>query len=426
MFPNPFGHLPAPDSDGAVARGVRRLGHLDIPGGAQVLARGGFAFVAHMSPPDGTTIIDIRDPRSPRVVARVTLPDDRSHSHKVALHGDRMLVNSQRNRRKFFKKGEALAKLDDGTRSDAELAAAIGVKQGDVAVLRAAARDGYDEAGYRVYDIADPARPREIAFRRTGGFGVHGIDFNGRHAFVSTEMDGFKGNILVIDDLSDPANPREVAREWIPGQKAGEAGDGGSGGRQLHHGLCRGDRFWGAWWQAGVRVHDVSDPASPRLLGAYTYHPPFPEPTHTVLPIARTHAGRALALVIDEAHDPHPVGRSRGALWVFDVEDPAAMRPLSLFELGELESPWSGAGRFGAGQIAERDTGDRVFSTWFAGGLRVLDIADPTAPTEIAFFIPPAAPGTAAPESMDVEVDERGIVLLLDRWRGLDILDVTA
>ena len=426
MTPNPFGHLPTPDSDGAVAHGVRRIAHLDIPGGAQVVVKGGLAFVAHMSPPDGTTIVDIRDPSAPKVVGRIVLPDDRSHSHKLAVHGDLMLVNSQRNRRKFFKKGEALAKLDDGSRSDANLAATIGVKESDVAVLRESVAQGYDQAGYRVYDVSDPTRPREIAFRHTGGFGVHAIDFDGRYAFASTEMDGFKSNILVIDDLSDPARPHEVSRVWIPGQKVGEAGNGGSGGRQLHHGLRIGNRFWGAWWQAGVRVHDVSDPANPRLLGEYNYHPPFPEPTHTVLPIAKKHDGRALALVIDEAHDPHPVGRSRGALWVFDVEDLSAMKPLSLYELGELESPYSGAGRFGAGQITERDTGDRVFATWFAGGLRVIDIVDPTAPRETGFYIPPPAPGRPTPESMDVEMDERGLVLLLDRWRGLDILDVTA
>ena len=425
MIPNPFGHLPTPDADGAIARGVRRVAHLDIPGGAQVLVQGGYAYVAHMSPPDGTTVIDVHDPAKPKVVARITLPDASTHTHKVAVKDGLMLVNSQRNRRKFFKKGEALAKLDDGSRSESDLAVALGIKETDVAVLREAVQTGYDLGGYRIYDIADPAKPREIAFRRTGGFGVHGVDFDGRYAFVSTEMDGFRGNILVIDDLADPAKPQEVARWWLPGQKAGEAGDGGTGGRQLHHGLRCGDRFWGACWQAGIRVLDVADPAAPREIGAYNYHPPFPEPTHTVMAIGKKHQGRDLALAIDESHDPHPVGRSRGALWVFDVADPAAMQPISLFELGEMDSPWSRVGRFGAGQIVERDTGDHVYSTWFAGGLRVVDIADPTAPNEIAFYIPPPPPGFDAPESMDVELDGRGVVFLLDRRRGLDILETT-
>ncbi len=409
---------------------IRRLAHLDIPGGAQVVARNGYAVVGHMSPPAGTSIIDIRDPRNPTVVASIDLPADHSHSHKVAIHGDLMLVNSQRNRRKFFRKAANLTETERSLAAslgraptDTDIAAVIGVKAAEIPLLRKELAEGYAFPGFRVSDIADPVNPREIAFKKTGGQGVHGLDFDGRYAYTSTEMDGFRGNILVTYDLAEPAAPQEVSRWWLPGQKTGEAGDGGTGGRQLHHGLRCGNRFWGACWQAGIRVLDIADPAAPREIGAYDYHPPFPEPTHTVLEIAKKHDGKDLALVIDEAHDPHPTGRSRGAFWVFDVSDPADMKPLSLFELGEMDSPWSRLGRFGAGQIVERDTGDRVFSTWFAGGLRVLDISDPTAPAETAFYIPTPAPGAGAPESMDVDVDERGIVSLLDRNGGLDILE---
>ena len=234
MIANPFGHLPAPDADGAIARGVRRVAHLDIPGGAQVLVQGGYAYVAHMSPPDGTTVIDVHDPVRPKVVARITLPDASTHTHKVAVKGGLMLVQQPAQSAQVLQEGEALTKLDDGSRSNADLAAALGVREADVAVLREAVQTGYDLGGYRIYDIADPAKPREIVFRRTGGFGVHGIDFDGRYAFVSTEMDGFRGNILVIDDLADPTKPQEVARWWLPGQKtARRATAAPEGGRSI-------------------------------------------------------------------------------------------------------------------------------------------------------------------------------------------------
>ncbi len=67
-----------------------------------------------------------------------------------------------------------------------------------------------------------------------------------------------------------------------------------------------------------------------------------------------------------------------------------------------------------------------MFATWFAGGLRVVDIKDSSKPTEIGHFIPPPPKGAAAPQSMDAEVDERGLVYLLDRNGALDILEVTA
>jgi hypothetical protein len=414
-----------------VAQGIRPLAHVDIPGGAQVVVSGGIAFVGHIKPPVGTTVIDIRDPRHPRILAQVKVRDDRSHAHKVMVAGDLMLVNSQRDRRKFFKRGERLTKVEAAltsdlgrSPSDAEVATEIGVKEKDVPVLRQALHEGYENGGFCLYDVADPANPKLISFQRTGGFGVHGFDFDGRYAYVSTEMDGFRGNILVNYDVSDPARPSEVSRWWLPGQAPGEDGPGGTGGRQIHHGLRCGDRFWAACWQAGIYVLDVSDLANPAVLGSYNYHPPFPEPTHTVMALPQKHEGRDLALVIDEEHDPHPKGQPHAALWVFDVTDPAAMKPISVFEVSERDSPWSRAGRFGASQFVEHPTGDKVFATWFAGGLRVVDIADPTCPREVAYYIPAPRMDFPAPESMDVEVDDRGVICLLDRNRGLDILEL--
>jgi hypothetical protein len=56
-----------------LARNVRRLGHLDLPGAGQVTVAGSHAYVGHIPNPDhlGTSIIDISDPRKPRVVATV-------------------------------------------------------------------------------------------------------------------------------------------------------------------------------------------------------------------------------------------------------------------------------------------------------------------------------------------------------------------
>ncbi len=47
-----------------LARNVKRIGHLDIPGGGQVVVQDGYAYVGHMKPPHGTSIIDVSDPAS--------------------------------------------------------------------------------------------------------------------------------------------------------------------------------------------------------------------------------------------------------------------------------------------------------------------------------------------------------------------------
>ena len=57
----------------AIASNVRRIAHLDIPGGGQVEVRDGLAIVGHIAPPHGTTLVDVSDPRNPRVLARIDL-----------------------------------------------------------------------------------------------------------------------------------------------------------------------------------------------------------------------------------------------------------------------------------------------------------------------------------------------------------------
>ena len=112
-------------------------------------------------------------------------------------------------------------------------------------------------------------------------------------------------------------------------------------------------------------------------------------------------------------------------MWVFDVGDLGRMTPLSTFHVSEADSPWSrvpGA-RFGAHQFQEHFRDTRVYATWFSGGLRIVDIADPLLPEEIGYFVPEPGKGASAPQSNDVDVDNRGLIYLLDRINGLDILE---
>jgi len=74
---------------------VRHLSRMELPGGGQVVAQGKYAFVGHQHRPDGTTILDISDPRKPVIVSKLMTSHPMSHSHKVRVVGDLMLVNSE-------------------------------------------------------------------------------------------------------------------------------------------------------------------------------------------------------------------------------------------------------------------------------------------------------------------------------------------
>ena len=44
--------------------GLRQVGYVDCAGGGQVVVVDGIAYVGHMRSPHGTSIIDVRDPRT--------------------------------------------------------------------------------------------------------------------------------------------------------------------------------------------------------------------------------------------------------------------------------------------------------------------------------------------------------------------------
>ena len=290
--------------------------------------------------------------------------------------------------------------------------------------VRTFLENGYNDGGFRVWNISDPANPELLSYVKTHGFGVHRFDMDENYAYISTEMDGYVGNILVIYDLTDPHKPVEVSRWHMPGQHiaGGEKPTWTGYKNRLHHALRVGNELWAAVWNAGFHVIDITDITKPKTIAEYNYHPPFPEPTHTALPCAQRLDGRRIAVVMDEEHQHHP-GRLHAFMWLFDVTDLNNIHALSAFDVSEMESPWSrSGGRFGAHQFREKLDDTLVYATWFSGGLRVIDIADPTQPQEIAHYIPPPPPGFPSPQSNDVDVDENGFIYLLDRNVGLDIL----
>jgi hypothetical protein len=417
-------------AEGQLARNIRLLGRMEIEGGGQVVVQDGYAYVGHMKPPKGTSIIDVSDPAAPRVVSHIAPPDAWSHTHKVRVSGDLMITNVEMDRRHFLRKGDRIAglraELGAGV-TDAALADVLGVKDSDIPVLEAAVARGYTSGGFRVWDIRDRAKPKALSYVRTHGFGVHRFDMDARYAYISTEMPGYIGNILVIYDLADPGNPVEVSRWHMPGQHvaAGEVPTGKGYSHRLHHAMRCGDELWAAVWHAGMRVLDASDITAPRQIASYRWPAAIPEPTHTVMPLEQSINGRRYAVAIDEEHDHQP-GRLHGFIWVLDVTDLSAIEPVAAWDLSERASPWVGqpGARFGAHQFREKLDSTLVYAAWFAGGLRVLDLADPLLPVEVAHYIP-TPPDGAPPQSNDVDVGPDGRIYLLDRVSGLDILEMT-
>lgn len=367
------------------ARGVRVIGHADIPGGGKVIVRDGYAYIGHLRPPHGTSILDVRDPARPKLVAEVGGLPPNTHTHKVEVRDDLLFVNVE------------------------QLKGTSGPFQG----------------GIKVYNVSQRSRPREVAFYRTGGRGVHRFSLDDRYAYVSTEMEGYRGAITVILDMRDPLRPEEVSRWWLPGQWTGGREEPSWQGpaHRTHHPIRLGERLYVSLVFGGMAILDIGDIRRPRLVGRFRWSPSYHNSTHTTLPVPFPLKNRRWVIVVEEDVTEDTWEDPPACVWMVDVTDETNPIPVSTYQLSFEGFPRMG--RFGAHQPWEGFDGTRLYVTWFSGGLRVLDCADPFRVVEVGHYIPDPAPDQAVIQSNDVWRDERGLVYLLDRHRGLDILEST-
>lgn len=371
------------------AENTRLLGHIDCPGGGQVWVEGTTLYVGHMRQPTGTSIYDVADPRAPRLLARIDVPPG-WHSHKVRVANGLMLVNHER-------QGQGGAEEFGG--------------------------------GLAIYDVTRPAEPRLVSKWRTAGSGVHRYDFDGRYAYISPTAEGYVGNIVMILDLADPAHPREAGRWWMPGQwqAGGEPypWDGWVKPR-CHHPLRRGDRLYVSYWHHGLVILDIADLGAPKPVAMTNTSPVYPHPTHTCLPMAAPLKGRDIMIVADE--DVAKLWPAPPAFtWVYDITVERQPVPIATWQVEGLDP--DGAPQepmTGCHQPSERLAGSVVPFAWFAQGLRLVDFADPYRPREVGHYVPATPNGGTRPSSNDVTLDARGLLYLVDRVNGIDIIETTA
>jgi hypothetical protein len=306
---------------------------------------------------------------------------------------------------------------------------------GDIMVVNseiepgAGPREDYPDGGFRIWDVKDKTNPKLITFVKTHGRGVHRFDVDENYAYISTEAEGYVGNILAIYDIRNPSKPVEVSR-WTMEQQhvaGGETPHPKQREHRLHHAMRCGNQMFAGCWMSGVSIIDVSDISKPRTLSRYEYDPPSPEPTHTFLGVPHTIGGKRIAASTEEerARRGPDTGKPHAPLRTWDVTDPAKPKLLHSYYLSEQATPYpADKVRFGTHQLREKvDTDNLLYVTWFAGGLRIIDISDPANPKERGYFIPKPGDGVAAPLTNDVYKDDRGLLWVTDKQRGLDCIE---
>lgn len=364
----------------ASQHGLHQIADHDLNGcgdGMQVIRHGDALYVGHTGTSGaGTSILDVHNPHNPRLVRQFAAPPH-SHTHKVQVADGLLLTNHE----KFpYRKPPT----------------------------------GIVSAGLAVYSLADPLAPEQIAFWPSTGTGVHRIVWTGgRYAHMSATPDGFRDRIWLVVDLRDPVHPVEAARWWWPGQRADEAPDWAADQRYAaHHALIAGTRAYLGFDDGGMVVLDVTDITAPTMLSRLQWGGGA---THTCLPLP----GRQLVVATDEQQHDGPSAPER-RIRVLDVSAQPRVVSVLPAPVGDFAAlPL----RFGAHNLHEnRPDSYRserlVFATYFSGGVRVYDLADPLHPQEVAHWVPPAPAGQPVPQSNDLFVDQSGLIWVTDRIGG--------
>lgn len=335
---------------------------------SDVWALGNTAYVGGFGVGSTVKIVDISDPSNPTVVSELAFPSSSPQDVKAAridthyFHGDMLLV------------GE----------------------------------DGFG-GGFSLFDVSDPANPVRLGGLRDPAF-VHNTYLyqRGNRAFVLLAIpfaEVFSGpdpfNPVISDfaiaEITDPANP-VIISDW------GAGGDGGFpfgfDGFPGPCDVCRGDDFaavfnhdvWAnqqgtiaylSYWDLGLILLDISDPANPTFIGRGIEPSTFGNDegnAHNAVP-AR---GGNLVLVSDEDFAPGPWGFLR----VFDTGDAANPVQIGAFatDAALSDTPLPST----AHNIFVR--GNRAYLSWYFEGIRVVDFSQPSAPREIAAFVPEPGP----------------------------------
>ena len=367
---------------------------LQVKGARRIL------WLAHESAPKNFTGVEVTDPRKPKVIVQTDLPHASMRSNSLEASGDVMAVAYQ------------------------------------------VSTPGLKPAGFELFDISDPEKPRSISFFDASGphsRGCHQLWFvDGETVHMSCGDPDLKprnakdDQIYRIVDVKSPSKPTALGRWHLPGTMESDREapprrlparfDAGFRAHNTNVYPQRPDRCYLGYIDGGIMILDISDKARPKLVSHWTNSPPYNGFNHTVLPLF----DRGLLLVTDECVQKDGADWPK-LVWMIDARDEANLVSIGTLPVSGVKPLLHRGGRCGAHNLHENPPAkgvwrseDIVLGTFFNAGVRAYDIRDPLAPEEIASFVPATPEGSpvGAAQINDVLVDDRGVVFAVDRHSG--------
>lgn len=390
---------------------------------------------------NGTSIVDVTDPRQPKYLAHVP--------GSAAGSGDAG--------------GAQMVRVCDGK----------DLPKGDpkkTYLLRS-----FGNEAQEIVDVTDPAKPALLTKVISGLTTTHknwwecdtGIAY-----LVSYKKDeGWRSRGVKIYDLSDPAKPRYVRDFGLVGQEPGSKVEPIP--QSLHGPIRLGNRVYFGYGSSAAGTLEIVD-RDKLLKGNPAAKDPFaPTPenlrypqiskldlypntgAHTAFPVLGmtmpefTKMGKGKTadfVVISTEATQNECREYRHMVFFADISDETRPFSVSNFDVAEASGDFCArGGRFGAHASNESFTPiyykRLIFVTYFNAGVRAVDIRDPYRPKEVGYYIPAitdktdkrCVPNSAGGETCkiaiqtnNVEVDDRGYIYIVDRANtGMHILELT-
>ena len=382
---------------------------------------------------NGTSVLDVTDPRAPRYLAHI--PGEEGTGESGGGQMVRICSGAQ------LPKGE----------------------RGKFYLLRT-----FGNAAHEIWDVSDPARPLRLAsIGPVKGTHKNWWECDTGIAYLVSGVEGWRTRRMTqVYDLSDPAHPRFIRNFGLDGQQPGSAGDApvelhgpistGRAGNRVYFGygtnkdgmvqiVDRDKLLTGPPepTSANLRYPEVGRLVLPPNVGAHTA---FPLLGMDVAEFARDAQGgkRNFLAIVDESL-VNECQEARQMLWIADITTETRPMGVSSWTVPEDSGSFcTRGGRFGTHSSNENMTPiyyKRVlFLAHFNAGVRAIDIRDPYHPREIAYFIPATSANTEsrcvkvngadrckiAIQTNNVDVDDRGYIYAVDRANtGVHILSLT-
>ncbi len=387
----------------------------------------------------GTSIVDVTDPRAPRYLAHIP------GSPGEAEAG-----------------GASMVRICDGKVLPKGM-------PGKTYLLRT-----LGNLAHEVWDVTEPSRPALLTTVLQGLNGTHKSWWECETGIAYLVSDGrpfgWRTNRMTkLYDLSEPARPRFIRDFGLPGQEPGSSGPAPEG---VHGPIAFRNRVYFAYGTGAKGILQIVDrdkllkgnPQSSNPFAATVENLLYPQVGrldmppdwggHTSFPVlgipvaefASNTAGRGRDVVVLVSESlKNECQEVRQLTFLVDVSTESRPFPISTFQVPEASGDFCRrGGRFGPHSSSESFTpiyyGKLVFLAYFNAGVRAVDIRDPFNPKEIAFYVPATTPNTAprcvkvggaerckvAIQTNNVEVDDRGLIYLVDRAdTGLHIVELT-